>query len=98
MDFSTIERKLTSSNPTKPDLNPFNPRYNNPEEFAADVRLIVFNSCLFNGADHLISVMGKRMEDVMDKQLKHLPPATEVCCFVPLLSAFGIIDIFSIEA
>ncbi|KJA25957.1 hypothetical protein HYPSUDRAFT_52717 [Hypholoma sublateritium FD-334 SS-4] len=77
MDFSTIERKLASSNIAKPDLNPFNPRYNNAEEFAADVRLIVFNSCLFNGSDHLVSIMGKRMEDVFDKQLKHLPPATE---------------------
>ncbi|KAI5991495.1 hypothetical protein EDD15DRAFT_2447662 [Pisolithus albus] len=38
MDLSTIERKLMSSNPTKPDPNPNNPRYNSADEFIADVR------------------------------------------------------------
>src|SRR6202042_3478848 len=38
MDFSTIERKLTASNPNKPDPNPANPRYTNAEDFVSDVR------------------------------------------------------------
>ncbi|KAF8203282.1 bromodomain-containing protein [Pholiota molesta] len=73
MDFSTIERKLNSSNPAKPDPNPYNPRYHNADEFVADVRLMVSNAVLFNGPDHVVAGMGKRMEDVFDKQLKHLP-------------------------
>jgi bromodomain-containing factor 1 len=86
MDFSTIERKLNSSNPAKPDPNPYNPRYHNADEFVADVRLMVSNAVLFNGPDHVVAGMGKRMEDVFDKQLKHLPPATEVCyLFRPFL-------------
>ncbi|KAF9480452.1 Bromodomain-containing protein [Pholiota conissans] len=77
MDFSTIERKLNSSNPAKPDPNPYNPRYHNADEFIADVRLMVSNAVLFNGPDHVVATMGKRMEDVFDKQMKHLPPAVE---------------------
>ncbi|KAF8971566.1 Bromodomain-containing protein [Flammula alnicola] len=77
MDFSTVERKLASSNPQKPDPNPHNPRYHNAEEFIADIRLMVSNAVLFNGPDHIVAAMGKRMEDVFDKQLKHLPPAAE---------------------
>jgi bromodomain-containing factor 1 len=78
MDLSTIERKLTSSNPSKPDSNPENPRYFTADEFIADVRLIVKNCCLFNGADHPISAMAKRMEEVFDKQIKNLPLPAEV--------------------
>ena len=78
MDFSTVERKLTSSNPAKPDSNPQNPRYNNAEEFISDVRLIFSNCITFNGPDHAVSAMGKRVEEVFDKQVKHLPPASEV--------------------
>jgi bromodomain-containing factor 1 len=78
MDLSTIERKLTSSNPSKPDPNPENPYYITADEFIADVRLIVRNCFLFNGADHPISAMAKRMEKVFDKQIKNLPLPAEV--------------------
>ncbi|KAJ7597274.1 hypothetical protein C8J56DRAFT_882775 [Mycena floridula] len=74
MDFSTVERKLASSNPARPDPNPQNPRYHNADEFISDVRLIFQNCITFNGPDHVISLMGKRVEEVFDKQLKHLPP------------------------
>jgi len=80
MDFSTIERKLTASNPVKPDPNPQNPRYCNADDFVADVRLIMSNCVTFNGPDHVITQMGRRVEEVFDKQIKNLPPA-EVCCF-----------------
>lgn len=73
MDFSTIERKLNSSNPSKPDPNPDNPRYTNPDEFISDVRLIFQNCLTFNGPEHTISQMGKRVEEVFDKQIKQLP-------------------------
>ncbi|KAJ7492861.1 Bromodomain-containing protein [Mycena latifolia] len=77
MDLSTIERKLTSSNPSKPDPNPENPRYFSTDEFIADVRLIVKNCVLFNGADHPISAMARRLEEVFDKQIKNLPLPAE---------------------
>lgn len=87
MDFATIERKLNSSNPVKPDPHMDNPRYLNADEFIADVRLI-FNNCLtFNGPDHLVAQMGKRVEAVFDKQVKQMPPpAEEVCRLLPLLT------------
>lgn len=86
MDFSTIERKLASSNPNKPDPNPENPRYLNADEFVADVRTIFNNALTFNGPDHGVTVMGKRIEAVFDKQLKNMPPSVEVSslCFRPL--------------
>ncbi|KAJ3828487.1 hypothetical protein F5880DRAFT_1608389 [Lentinula raphanica] len=75
MDFSTIERKLTASNPVKPDPNPMNPRYRTAEEFVADVRLIISNCVTFNGPDHIITAMGRRVEEVFDKQVKNMPTA-----------------------
>lgn len=78
MDFSTIDRKLASSNPAKPDSNPRNPRYNNADEVVTDVRLIFSNCVTFNGPDHVVTAMGKRVEEVFDKQVKHLPPPLEV--------------------
>ncbi|KAG5719332.1 hypothetical protein E4T56_gene13287 [Termitomyces sp. T112] len=77
MDFSTIERKLAASNPTKPDPNPSNPRYYNSDEFISDVRLIFQNCITFNGPDHGVSLMGKRVELVFDKQIKQMPAAVE---------------------
>ncbi|KAJ7102170.1 bromodomain-containing protein [Mycena belliarum] len=78
MDLGTIERKLVSSNPSKPDPNPENPRYFSTDEFIADVRLVVKNCVLFNGADHPISAMARRLEEVFDKQIKNLPVPAEV--------------------
>ncbi|KAI0082226.1 Bromodomain-containing protein [Panus rudis PR-1116 ss-1] len=78
MDFMTIERKLQSSNPAKPDPNPANPRYRNADEFVADVRLIFSNCLTFNGPEHPITAMGKRVEAVFDKQIKQMPPPEEV--------------------
>ncbi|KAG6911769.1 hypothetical protein DXG01_000015 [Tephrocybe rancida] len=78
MDFSTIERKLAASNPSKPDPNPNNPRYHNTDEFISDVRLIFQNCITFNGPDHAVSQMGKRIEQVFDKQIKQMPTAVEI--------------------
>ncbi|KAL6304232.1 Bromodomain-containing protein [Sparassis latifolia] len=77
MDFSTIDRKLASSSPLKPDSNPANPRYYNADEFIADVRLIFSNCLTFNGPEHAVMLMGKRVEAVFDKQIKQMPPAEE---------------------
>ncbi|KAI0932453.1 hypothetical protein AcW2_001080 [Taiwanofungus camphoratus] len=77
MDFSTIDRKIQSSNPSKPDPNAANPRYHNADEFIADVRLVFSNCLTFNGAEHPIVAMGKRVEAVFDKQIKQMPPPEE---------------------
>jgi bromodomain-containing factor 1 len=74
MDFTTIERKLQSSNPQKPDPNPSNPRYYHADEFTADVRLVFSNCVKFNGPEHVITDMSRQVEEVFDKQLKNLPP------------------------
>ena len=64
MDFSTIEHMLSLSNPTKPNPNPENPRYLTADQFIADVRP-VFTDCIkFDGPDHAISQMGKRVDEL----------------------------------
>ncbi|KAG6334920.1 hypothetical protein ID866_4162 [Astraeus odoratus] len=78
MDLGTIERKLMSSNPTKPDPNPNNPRYFSADEFVADVRLVFTNCITFNGPDHAVAIAGKHVEAVFDKQIKQLPPPAPV--------------------
>jgi bromodomain-containing factor 1 len=83
MDFTTIERKLASSNPAKPDLNPSNPRYYSADEFIADVRLVFSNTLTFNGPEHSVTVMGKRLEEFFDRSIKNLPPAEVVCTSLP---------------
>lgn len=82
MDFSTVERKLGSSNPAKPDPNSNNPHYNNADEFIGDVRLIFSNCVTFNGPDHAVTAMGKRVEETFDKQIKNMPAPLEVRSFV----------------
>jgi len=77
MDLSTIEDKLNCSNPAKPDPNPEKPRYQTAEQFIADVRLVFSNCIKFNGPDHAISVMGRRLEELFDKSIKNLPPPEE---------------------
>ncbi|THH16771.1 hypothetical protein EW146_g3936 [Bondarzewia mesenterica] len=73
MDLSTMEHKLLSSNPIKPDPNPVNPRYFNVAEFEADFRLIVRNCETFNGSEHLITQQGKRLEENFDKMMRAMP-------------------------
>lgn len=82
MDFSTIEQKLASSNPAKPDPNPKNPRYNHAEEFIHDVKTIFANCLTFNGPEHVVTGMGKRVEEIFDKQVKNMPAPLEVSFLV----------------
>ena len=94
MDFSTIDRKLASSNPAKPDPNLHNPRYLNSDEFVSDVHLIFTNAALFNGTEHPVTLMGRRVEAIFDKQIKQLPsPAEEVTSF-SLTSKFDKFKVF----
>ncbi|KAJ7907252.1 Bromodomain-containing protein [Mycena leptocephala] len=73
MDLSTVEQKLNFSNPTKPDPNPENSCYFSADDFIADVRMIVQNCVLFNGDDHPIGVMARRLEETFNKQIKYMP-------------------------
>ena len=43
------------------------PRYNSAHEFVADIRLIFSNCLTFNGPEHPVTLMGKRVEAVLDK-------------------------------
>ena len=100
MDFSTIDRKLASSNPAKPDPNPNNPRYLSADEFIADIRLIFSNCLLFNGPDHPVTQMGKRLEATFDKQIKNLPPPAEevrAMCFDLVFRIVLMINFFSLS-
>lgn len=78
MDISTIEKKLLSSNPSKPDPNLANPRYHNVDEFIHDMKLIYSNTLTFNGLDHVVSQMGRRLDAQFEKSIKHMPPPAEV--------------------
>ncbi|KDQ19854.1 hypothetical protein BOTBODRAFT_27280 [Botryobasidium botryosum FD-172 SS1] len=80
MDISTIEFKLALSNPSKPAMgnSTSNPRYFTADEFSADVRRIFNNCYVFNGPDHPISVMAKRLEIAFEKQIVNMPKATDV--------------------
>ncbi|KAH8100556.1 hypothetical protein BXZ70DRAFT_892966, partial [Cristinia sonorae] len=75
MSFSVVESKLVASNPAKPDPNTANPRYHTVEELVEDVRLIFSNCVTFNGPEHAIVQMGKRVEAAFDRMLKNLPAA-----------------------
>ncbi|PIL30487.1 hypothetical protein GSI_07186 [Ganoderma sinense ZZ0214-1] len=77
MDFSTIERKLAASNPSKPDPNPTYARYYRVDQFVQDVRLVFANSVKFNGPEHPVTRMGKQVERIFDKQIKQMPPPEE---------------------
>jgi hypothetical protein len=52
MNLGTIDRKLMSSNPSKPDPNPNNPRYYSAEEFVSDVRLVFSNALRLTFPQH----------------------------------------------
>lgn len=78
MDLGTIDRKVALSNPSKPDNNPSNPHYADMDEFVSDVHLVFSNCYKFNGPEHAISSMAKRVEEVFDRQIKNMPTATEV--------------------
>ncbi|KAJ8588508.1 Bromodomain-containing protein, partial [Rhizopogon salebrosus TDB-379] len=78
MDLGTIEHKLMSSNPSRPDPNPNNPHYYSTEEFISDVQLVISNCITFNGPDYMITQAGNHIESVFGKQIKQLPAEAKV--------------------
>ncbi|KAG9128301.1 hypothetical protein FRC07_001236 [Ceratobasidium sp. 392] len=77
MDFGTVETRLGNSNPNKPPTELLAPRYRTTDDFVADVRQIFQNCYLFNGMEHFISHQARKLEDILDKQLKQMPPDEE---------------------
>lgn len=63
MDLSTIEKKLKGG------------EYHSVDELVADFELMVQNSVLFNTAEHVVSVEGRKLKAVFDRQMSNLPPA-----------------------
>ena len=74
MDFKTIEEKLDNSVLGKEVPKPDQPRYLSADQFIADVWLVFLNCVKFNGAEHTISLMGRRLEELFYKSIKNLPP------------------------
>lgn len=80
MDLSTVEKKLGGA---KLDAGQYQ-RYANVEEFVTDFKLVVQNCVIFNGPDHPVSQMVKRVEEAFDKQMKNMPTADDVSGSNPL--------------
>lgn len=72
MDLQTMGERLDTG------------QYNNAREFERDFQLIVKNSILFNGADHIVTQCAHRLEDVFKEEwakkdawmAKRAPPAS----------------------
>jgi bromodomain-containing factor 1 len=77
MDLGTVEQKLLASKSNVVDGNSAD-RYYHVNQFVQDVKLVFQNCYDFNGHEHLISMMAKRLEAVFDKQIKQMPPTEEV--------------------
>ncbi|KAG9079252.1 hypothetical protein FRC06_007861, partial [Ceratobasidium sp. 370] len=77
MDFNTVETRLQNSNPSKPPVDPLALRYRTTDDFVSDIRQIFQNCHLFNSTEHFISHQARKLEDILDKQLKQMPPDEE---------------------
>lgn len=80
MDLSTVEKKLGGA---KVDGGQYQ-RYANVEEFVTDFKLIIQNCVTFNGPEHPVSQMVKRVDEAFDKQMKNMPTADDVSGFLSL--------------
>lgn len=72
MDLSTIKAKLE------------NRQYREPQEFAADVRLMFSNCYKYNPPDHEVVAMARRLQDVFEMRFAKMPDEPES---KPLVSA-----------
>ncbi|CAM9218958.1 unnamed protein product, partial [Lampetra planeri] len=72
MDLSTIKAKLE------------NRQYREPQEFAADVRLMFSNCYKYNPPDHEVVSMARKLQDVFEMRFAKMPDEPEI---KPLVSA-----------
>lgn len=66
MDLGTMERKLKNN------------QYSSPQAVADDFALMVNNTMVFNGADHLVTQEGIKLKATFEKQMTNLPKPEEV--------------------
>ncbi|KAJ5783393.1 uncharacterized protein N7518_009070 [Penicillium psychrosexuale] len=66
MDLGTMERKLKNN------------QYSSPQAVADDFALMVNNTTIFNGADHLVTQEGIKLKATFEKQMTNLPKPEEV--------------------
>ncbi len=62
MDLGTVDRKLKNSS------------YETVSDFVADFNLIVNNTIAFNGTAHAVTLVGIKMKQSFENQMKQLPP------------------------
>ncbi|XP_029015734.1 bromodomain-containing protein 4 isoform X2 [Betta splendens] len=65
MDLSTIKAKLE------------NKQYRDPQEFAADVRLMFSNCYKYNPPDHEVVAMARKLQDVFEMRFAKMPDEPE---------------------
>ncbi|KAJ5476268.1 Bromodomain [Penicillium sp. IBT 31633x] len=66
MDLGTMEKKLKNN------------QYSSPQAVADDFALMVNNTTVFNGVDHLVTQEGIRLKATFEKQMSNLPKPEEV--------------------
>ncbi|CAG8015747.1 unnamed protein product [Penicillium olsonii] len=66
MDLGTMERKLKTN------------QYGSPQEVSDDFALMVNNTTIFNGVDHLVTQEGIKLKATFEKQMLSLPKASDV--------------------
>ncbi|OQE43634.1 hypothetical protein PENCOP_c003G05908 [Penicillium coprophilum] len=66
MDLGTMERKLRNN------------QYSSPQAVADDFALMVNNTTIFNGPDHLVTQEGIKLKATFEKQMTNLPKPEEV--------------------
>ncbi|XP_024127837.1 bromodomain-containing protein 4 isoform X3 [Oryzias melastigma] len=72
MDLSTIKAKLE------------NRQYREPQEFAADVRLMFSNCYKYNPPDHEVVAMARKLQDVFEMRFAKMPDEPESKPIVPV--------------
>jgi bromodomain-containing factor 1 len=66
MDLGTMEKKLKAN------------QYGSPKEVSDDFALMVNNTTIFNGPDHLVTQEGIKLKATFEKQMLNLPKPEEV--------------------
>jgi hypothetical protein len=74
MDY---KEKLENSELEKEVPETDQPRYLSTDQFIANMRLVFSNCVRFNGPEHMISLMGRRLEEMFDKSIKNVLPPEE---------------------
>jgi hypothetical protein len=83
MDLSTVEYKLSQSNPAKGKGAVTGAPYRNMADVVDDVRQIWVNTRIFNGPEHMISQHADRLEETFESQIERYKLSENVSCSSP---------------